>query len=69
MDDSVITSKIKTLLLQDEFLKAFQIRVETYKGIVQLSGFVDSQETVEKAGQIAGSVKGIKSVNNNLSVK
>jgi len=43
--------------------------VETYKGIVQLSGFVDSQKAVDKAGEIASGVKGVKSVKNNLNVK
>jgi osmotically-inducible protein OsmY len=69
VDDSVITTKVKAELANDDFLKSFQISVETYKGIVQLSGFVDSQETINKAGQIAGGVKGVKSVRNNLIVK
>lgn len=69
VDDSVITTKIKSLLAEDDFLKSFQISVETYKGIVQLSGFVNSQKATEKAGLIAGSVKGVKSVKNNLIVK
>jgi hyperosmotically inducible protein len=53
VDDSVITTKVKTLLANDAFFKSFQISVETYKGIVQLSGFVNSQQAVDKAGQIA----------------
>jgi osmotically-inducible protein OsmY len=69
VDDSVITTKIKSLLAKDDFLKSFQISVETRKGIVQLSGFVNSQQAVDKAGEIAGSVKGIKSVKNDLIVK
>jgi len=69
IDDSVITSKVKTQLANDDFLKSFQISVETYKGVVQLSGFVDSQQALDKAGQIARSVNGVKSVKNNLSVK
>ena len=69
VDDSVITTKIKAELAEDNFLKSFQISVETYKGIVQLSGFVNSQEAVNKAGQIARSVKGVNSVKNNLIVK
>ena len=69
IDDSVITSKVKTQLAADDFLKSFQISVETYKGVVQLSGFVDSQQAVDKAGQIARNVNGVKSVKNNLSVK
>jgi hyperosmotically inducible protein len=69
VDDSVITTKVKSLLGADDFLKSFEISVETYKGIVQLSGFVDSQKAIDKAGEIAGSVKGVKSVKNNLNVK
>ena len=69
VDDSVITTKVKSLLAADDFLKSFEISVETYKGIVQLSGFVDSQKAVDTAGQIARSVGGVKSVKNNLNVK
>ena len=69
VDDSVITTKVKSLLAEDDFLKSFQISVETYKGIVQLSGFVNSRQAVDKAGQIARSVNGVKSVKNNLIVK
>ena len=69
IDDSVITAKIKTQLASDDFLKSFQISVESRKGIVQLSGFVDSQKAVAKAGQIARGVEGVKSLRNNLIVK
>ena len=69
VDDSVITTKVKSLLAEDDFLKSFQIGVETYKGVVQLSGFVNTQKAVDKAVQIAGSVKGVKSVKNDLIVK
>ncbi len=69
VDDSVITTKVKSLLASDDFLKSFEISVETYKGIVQLSGFVDSQKAIDKAGEIASGVKGVKSVKNNLNVK
>jgi osmotically-inducible protein OsmY len=69
IDDSVITTKVKSLLATDNFLKSFQISVESRKGIVQLSGFVDSQKAADKAGQIAGGVEGIKSVRNDLIVK
>jgi osmotically-inducible protein OsmY len=69
VDNSVITSKIKSQLAADDFLKSFEISVETYKGVVQLSGFVDSQKAVDKAGQIARGVEGVKSVKNNLRVK
>ena len=69
VDDSVITTKIKTQLATDDFLKSFQISVESRKGIVQLSGFVDSQKAADKAGQIARGVEGVASVRNNLVVK
>jgi len=69
VDDSVITTKVKSLLANDDFLKSFEITVETYKGTVQLSGFVDSQKAIDKAGEIASGVKGVKSVKNNLNVK
>jgi osmotically-inducible protein OsmY len=69
VDDSVITTKIKSLLAEDDFLKSFQIGVETRKGIVQLSGFVNSQQAIDKAGQIARSVKGVTSVKNDLILK
>ena len=69
VDDSVITTKVKSQLAGDDFLKSFEITVETYKGIVQLSGFVDSQNAVDRAGEIARGVNGVKSVKNNLNVK
>jgi osmotically-inducible protein OsmY len=69
IDDSVITTKVKSLLAADDFLKSFQIGVKTYKGTVQLNGFVNSQKAVDKAGQIARSVKGVTSVKNDLIVK
>jgi len=69
IDDSVITTKVKSLLAADDFLKSFQISVETYKGMVQLSGSVGSQKAVDTAVEIARSVKGVKSVKNDLIVK
>ena len=69
VDDSVITTKVKSLLAADDFLKSFQIGVETFKGTVQLSGFVNSQKAVDKAVEITRSVKGVSSVKNNLIVK
>jgi osmotically-inducible protein OsmY len=69
VDDSVITTKVKSLLAADDFLKSFEISVETHKGTVQLSGFVDSQQAVNKAGEIARGVNGVKSVKNDLIVK
>jgi len=69
VDDSVITTKVISLLAADDFLKSFQITVETYKGVVQLSGFVNSQQAVDKATEITNSVKWVKSVKNDLIVK
>ena len=69
LDDSVITTKVKSMLAADDFLKSFQIGVETYKGTVQLSGFVNSQKAIDKAIEITSSVKGVKSVKNDLVVK
>ena len=69
VDDSVITTKVKSLLATDDFLKSFQIGVETFKGVVQLSGFVNSQEAINKAVLITSGVKGVKSIKNDLIVK
>jgi osmotically-inducible protein OsmY len=69
VDDSVITTKVKSLLAADDFLKSFQISVETFKGTVQLSGFVNSQKAVYKADEIVRSVQGVKSIKNDLIVK
>jgi osmotically-inducible protein OsmY len=69
IDDSVITTKIKTQLANDDFLKSFQISVETREGVVQLSGFVDSQNAINKAGEIARGVQGVRSVKNDLIIK
>ena len=69
IDDSVITTKVKSLLAEDDFLKSFKISVETVKGEVQLSGSVDSQKAIDKAVQVTKSVKGVTSVKNNLIVK
>ncbi len=69
VDDSVITTKVKTGLAADDFLKSFKISVETFKGTVQLSGFVNTIKEVDKADEIAHSVKGVKYVKNNLVVK
>jgi osmotically-inducible protein OsmY len=69
VDDSAITTKVKAAILNDPALKVFQINVETFKGEVQLSGFVDSAKSASKAGEVARGVGGVKSVKNNLIVK
>lgn len=68
-DDTVTSSKVRTAILSDVGLKVFQISVETFKGVVQLSGFVDSEATIKRAIDVARKVKGVKSVNNSLIVK
>jgi osmotically-inducible protein OsmY len=69
VDDSVITSKVKSALFDEISLKAFQINVKTYQGVVQLSGFVDSAEHAKKAGEIARGIEGVTEVKNDLNVK
>ena len=69
MDDSWITTKVKTAILNEPSLKVLQINVETYKGVVQLSGFVDSAASQAKAVEIARSVQGVTSVKNDLRLR
>lgn len=66
VDDSVITTKVKAAIYKDTALKSAEINVETFKGIVQLSGFVDSKSDWEKAVEIARDVKGVRSVKNDM---
>jgi osmotically-inducible protein OsmY len=68
-DSAVLTTKIKSTFVGDSRLKALDINVKTYKGIVQLSGFVDTQAEADRAVQLARTVKGVKAVNNSLIVK
>jgi|WetSurMetagenome_2_1015567.scaffolds.fasta_scaffold46414_4 hyperosmotically inducible protein len=67
--DSTITSKIKSKYLLEKGIKSFKVSVETKDGIVVLSGFVESEAVKARAGQIAASVNGVKSVSNGLVVK
>lgn len=69
LDDSVLTTKVKTTILGDSRLKMLQINVKTYKGIVQLSGFVDSAAAAARAVELSRKIKGVKSINNSLIVK
>ena len=69
VDDSVITTKVKTAILNEPTLKVFEINVETYKGVVQLSGFVSSPAMVSKAVEVTRSVKGVVSVKNDIRIK
>ena len=69
VDDSVITTKVKAAIFGDETLKSAEINVETFKGVVQLSGFVKQQADIARAEEVARSVKGVTSVKNDMRVK
>jgi len=69
VDDSAITTKVKAAIFDESTLKTLQINVKTLKGVVQLSGAVDSAQNVTKAGEVARSVNGVVSVKNDLVVK
>jgi osmotically-inducible protein OsmY len=69
VDDSVITTKVKTAILNEPDLKVAEINVETFKGAVQLSGFVSSQAAANKAVEVARGVGGVKSVKNDMRIK
>jgi osmotically-inducible protein OsmY len=69
IDDSLITTKVKAAMVNEPSLKATEINVETFKGVVQLSGFISSQAAIDKAVQVARGVNGVKSVKNDMRVK
>ncbi len=69
IDDKFISAKVKAALVEDPGVKALEIKVETFEGIVQLSGFVDNPEQVIRAGDLARGVKGVRSVKNDLIVR
>jgi len=69
VDDSTITTKVKAELVNDPVTKAREISVETFKGVVQLSGFVNTPEEKDRAGEIARGVKGVADVKNNINIK
>ena len=69
VDDTVITTKVKAAIFNEPTLKSAEINVETFKGIVQLSGFVRSTASINKAIEVARSVGGVKSVKNSLQLK
>lgn len=69
VDDAVITTKVKAAIFNEPTLKTFEINVETFKGVVQLSGFVSSQASIDKAIQVTRSVKGVASVKNDMHIK
>ena len=69
VDDTVITTKVKAAVFGEPSLKSAEINVETFKGVVQLSGFVSSQADINKAVAVARSVQGVKSVKNDMRLK
>lgn len=69
IDDTVITAKVKTAILNDPQTKVLEIHVETYKGEVQLSGFVSSQEEADRAVELTRNVKGVTSVKNDMLIR
>lgn len=69
IDDSVITAKVKAAFINDPAVKATEINVETFKGEVQLSGFVAQPADAQRAADLARGVKGVKSVKNDVRVK
>jgi osmotically-inducible protein OsmY len=69
IDDTVITTKVKAAVFSEPSLKSAEINVETFKGVVQLSGFVSSRADINKAVEVARSVNGVKSVKNDMRLK
>ena len=69
VDDAVITTKVKAAVLEEPSLKSAEINVETFKGVVQLTGFVRSRADINKAVEVAKGVKGVKSVKNDMILK
>lgn len=69
IDDKSIGTKVKTALFKDKEVSGFDVNVESFKGVVQLSGFVDTPDQKNRAGEIARSVTGVREVRNNLVVK
>lgn len=68
-DDSVITTKVKASILDQPMLKVLEIKVDTFKGVVHLSGYVSSTAEVNRAAEVARGVPGVKSVRNDLRVR
>ena len=69
IDDSTITTKVKAAIFNEPTLKVLQINVETYKSVVQLSGFAGSSADISTATKVAHSVTGVKSVKNDMRLK
>ena len=69
VDDTVITTKVKSAILGEPGLKVSEINVETFKGVVQLSGFVSTRHDIDSAIRLARNVNGVKSVKNDMQLK
>jgi len=69
LDDTVITTRVKAAIIKDEELKASEINVETFKGVVQLSGFVSDRSDIARATEVAEDIKGVVSVKNDIRLK
>jgi osmotically-inducible protein OsmY len=69
VDDSVITTKVKAAIFHEPGLKVSEVQVETFKGVVQLSGFVSSRADIKDAVRVASAVSGVKSVTNDMKLK
>ena len=69
LDDSLITTKVKAAILGEPGLKVSEINVETFKGVVQLSGFVNSREDIDAATKLARAVNGVTQVKNDMHLK
>jgi osmotically-inducible protein OsmY len=69
LDDAVITTKVKAAILDQPSLKSSEIKVETFKGTVQLRGSVASQSTIDQAVEVARSVNGVRSVKNDMRLR
>ena len=69
VDDSVITTKVKAAIFNEPGLKVSEVQVETFKGVVQLSGFVSSRADIKDAVRVASAVNGVKSVTNDMQLK
>ena len=69
VDDTIITSKVKTAIFNEPSLKSAEINVETFKGTVQLTGFVSSRAAIDKAVEITRGVSGVTSVRNDMRLK
>ena len=69
VDDTVITTKVKAAVFNEPTLKSTEINVETFKGVVQLSGFVKTQADINKAVDITQGISGVKSVKNDIRIK